>query len=124
LFFLFASAAAISFGLIGEDLRYQLSIGGCCIRGSSRGLVAVGCSSLSNAPCGNLYGALLYLMILMAGAVFYGSFGPEEGVRSSVRRFMAAEPCPVSLARVLRKESAEVIISRYCLGDIIHIACK
>ncbi len=77
--FLFASAAAISFGLIGEDLMYQLSIAGCCIGGLLGGLVAVGKQRSRTLLVGIFTGALLYLMILMAGAVLYGSFGPEEG---------------------------------------------
>lgn len=77
--FLLAASFGISRGWLGEKLMYQLTIVGCVLGGFIGGVVAVGRCRSRTLIVGLLVGAVLFLLMLTVGLLFYDSIAPEEG---------------------------------------------
>lgn len=77
--FLFLASFAISRGWLGEGLMYQLTIVGCVVGAFVGGAIAVGRARSRTLIVGLLVGAVLFLLMMTVGLLFYGSIAPEEG---------------------------------------------
>lgn len=78
LLFLLGASAAISGGLLGMDLTYQLTIVGCVLGGFCGGLLAVGrCGG--GLAAGLLTGGVLFLLLLTLGALCFREISLEAG---------------------------------------------
>lgn len=77
--FLLAASVGISRGLVGEDLTYQLTIVGCVLGGFVGGMTAVKRCGSRALVVGLLVGAVLFLLLLTVGILFYDTAAPEEG---------------------------------------------
>lgn len=77
--FLLAASFGISRGWLGEELMYQLTIVGCVLGGFIGGVVAVGRCRSRTLIVGLLVGAVLFLLMLTVGLLFYDNIAPEEG---------------------------------------------
>ena len=76
--FLLGCSVAISSGLAGEELRYQLTIVGCVLGGFGGGMFAVGqCGG--GLLTGLMVGAVLFLLLLTIGALFFETMTLEAG---------------------------------------------
>lgn len=79
LVFLVLCSFGISLGLLRESLMYQLTIGGCVLGGLAGGLWAVSRCRARTLLIGLGVGAVLFLLTLTAGVLFFHSVAPNEG---------------------------------------------
>ena len=77
--FLLAASAAISGGLLGEELTYQLVVVSCVLGGFAGGLLAI--SRCGGAPllAGLAAGGALFLLLLTIGTLCFEGVSVEEG---------------------------------------------
>ena len=76
--FLLGCAAAVSGGLAGEELGYQFTVVGCVLGGFGGGVLAVKrCGGGLLTGLGT--GAVFFLLLLTAGALFYQSVTVRAG---------------------------------------------
>ena len=77
--FLLLASVGISRGLVGEGLMYQMTIVGCVLGGFAGGMTAVRRCGSRALIVGLLTGAVLFLLMLTAGLLFFDAASPEEG---------------------------------------------
>ena len=85
--FLLVASAAISGGLAGEELMYQLTIVGCVLGAFAGGLLAVRRCGSRALIVGLTTGGVLFLLLLTIGAPCAAELPPESwaaGVRRSL----------------------------------------
>ena len=78
LMFLLGASAAISGGLLGMDLTYQITIVGCVLGGFCGGLLTVRLIG-GGLAAGLLTGAVLFLLVLTLGALCFRDISLESG---------------------------------------------
>ncbi len=79
LLLLFLAAAGISGGLVSADLREQLSVVACVLGGFSGGLFSVRRCPARGLFVGAAVGAVLFLLQLTLGLLFYDTLSLENG---------------------------------------------
>lgn len=77
--FLLLASIAVSCGLLGGELRYQLTVAGCVVGSFVGGLAASRLCSLRTILTGLLVGTVLFLFQLTLGILFYDAMSPENG---------------------------------------------
>lgn len=77
--FLLLAAAGISAGLIGPDLRYQLTVVACVLGSFVGGILAVRQCSGRGLFVGLAVGGGLFLLLLTVGAIFFQGVSFENG---------------------------------------------
>ncbi|MPM73467.1 hypothetical protein SDC9_120447 [bioreactor metagenome] len=79
LVFLVLCSFGISLGLISEGIMYQLTVIGCVIGGFFGGVWTVSHCRTRTLFIGLGVGAVLFLLMLTAGVLFFKSVAPNEG---------------------------------------------
>ena len=77
--FLLAASAAISGGLAGEELMYQLTIVGCVLGAFAGGVLAVRRCGSRALIVGLTAGAVLFLLLLTIGSLCFENVSLEAG---------------------------------------------
>lgn len=77
--FLLAASVAISAGVIGEDLTYQLVVVSCVLGGFAGGLLAIGRCGAAPLLVGLAAGGVFFLLLLTIGTLSFSSVSAEEG---------------------------------------------
>lgn len=95
--FLLVASAAISGGLAGEELMYQLTIVGCVLGAFAGGLLAVRRCGSRALIVGLTTGGVLFLLLLTIGGALLrnglsGGGGHRPAVRLPVRRSCRRNP--------------------------------
>ena len=86
--FLLAASAAISGGLAGEELMYQLTIVGCVLGAFAGGVLAVRRCGSRALIVGLTAGAVLFLLLLTIGSLCFENVSLEAGGIGEIRRWM------------------------------------
>ncbi|MFR4202318.1 MAG: TIGR04086 family membrane protein [Flavonifractor plautii] len=110
--FLLVASAAISGGLAGEELMYQLTIVGCVLGAFAGGLLAVRRCGSRALIVGLTTGGVLFLLLLTIGALCFETVSLEAGghrpaVRLPVRRSCRRNPGRRGVRRSLPGKNAE-----------------
>lgn len=79
LLFLLLASFGVSRGLIGAELRYQLTVVGCVLGGFVGGVFAVRRCSARGLFVGLAVGAVLFLLQLTLGLLIYKNISLEDG---------------------------------------------
>lgn len=79
LLFLLGASAAVSGGLLGMDLTYQITIVGCVLGGFFGGLLAAERCGGGGLAVGLLTGGVLFLLLLTLGALCFREISLESG---------------------------------------------
>ena len=79
LLFLLAASVLISRGLLGDGLTYQLSIVGCVVGAFAGGMLAVRRCGRRTLIVGLCTGAVLFLLLLTVGVLFFETMSVEQG---------------------------------------------
>ena len=79
LLFLLAASVLISRGLLADGLTYQLSIVGCVVGAFAGGMLAVRRCGRRTLIVGLCTGAVLFLLLLTVGVLFFETMSVEQG---------------------------------------------
>lgn len=101
--FLLVASAAISGGLAGEELMYQLTIVGCVLGAFAGGLLAVRRCGSRALIVGLTTGGVLFLLLLTIGALCFETVSLEAGASACCAAPCAAELPPESWAAGVRR---------------------
>ena len=77
--FLLLASVGISRGLLGEDLMYQMTIVSCVVGSFAGGMIAVRSCRTRTLIVGLMVGAVLFLLLLTIGLLFFDTMTPEAG---------------------------------------------